>query len=64
MAGEFMMSSLQDCDGACLPPVVGGVEVGGSCDWSFRALFYIKKETDATVLTDVSSNAQSAILST
>lgn len=23
MAGEFMMSSLQDCDGACLPPVVG-----------------------------------------
>lgn len=24
MAGEFMMSSVQDRDGACLPPVVPG----------------------------------------
>lgn len=31
MAGEFMMSSVQDCDGACLPPVVRGVEVRGEC---------------------------------
>lgn len=36
MAGEFMMSSLQDCDGACLPPVVGRVEV--------RVLLYFIKE--------------------